>query len=527
MLSFLNTSTEFYSEVSSMKEISHLSLDNNTAIIDQLCAEIGGVTALYYEGGTLLIDDYSHLNKRDEVYELISRLDGMNKPVRSVHVTKTEDIMTQRRERTYNDSEVSREIDKEETLQLFQGLMTRALDVNAADVYIILSKSHDSAIAKFKVDGKFIPEQYPLKNYRFGRSMCAAVYDGIGGVGSTPGTFDEVTTPQEKQIYYKVYDGRGGIRQRLELRFTKTKTSRPGELYIDMRLIKKARKLNELGYKKHQLALLSKKTRKARGVVATAGSTGSGKSTTNFAVLLSLPKEQAYQTFEDPIETEKPPGYPNIQQNSMDLKVGISNQLKSILRQTPDGIYIQEARDELTARFTFEVANTGLFAITSTHAPSALTIPKRFHDLGVSYSDMAMPQALSLLMYQALVRKLCETCKLSLSECKSQYPDKYESSLEELSEIGVSDHDSNVHVTHPDGCPDCMHSGEKGRDPLLEMIDIGREDRQFILAQEWDGWKDYLIEKGFQTVQHQAVELVKTGNIDPMRCAELLVGEGL
>ena len=525
MLSFVNNETEFFEKIPSLKGVHHLNLDNNTGLIDQLSEEAGGINALYYEGGTLLIDDYSSLNKREEVYRLISLLSMKNKPVRSVQVAKTEDIAEQRRERTFSDTDVSREIDKEETLQQFQGLMTRALDVNAEDVYITLSQANDTAFANFKVDGRLIPEQYPLKNYRFGRSMCAAVYDGIGGIGMTAGTFDEVTTPQEKQIPYKVYDGRGGIRQRLDLRFTKTKTSRPGELYIDMRLTKKAKKLSELGYPKDQLELIHRKTSKARGVVITAGPTGSGKSTTNFAILLGLPKDKNYQTFEDPIETEKPPGYPNIIQNSMDLKVGTKFQLKSILRQTPNGVFVQESRDEETARFTLEVGNTGLFALTSTHAPSAIAIPKRFNDLGVSYSDMAMPQGLSLLMYQVLIRMLCSKCKVPLDESKTLIEAEFTDRQRYFSEVGVTGTETGLYIRNPDGCDECLHTGEKGRRPLLELIDVKRKDRQFILAEDWSGWEAYLLENGYITVQQQAKQLVKAGVIDIDRCAELLVGE--
>ena len=523
---FSNKNTGFYQPLKSVGELSTLTLDKNISLIEQISNELG-VQAIYFEGGTLVVDDYSGQNNRDGIYKLTSTLEENKKPTRRVLVAKAADIKAYKSEKVTSVDTGVGEYDQEKTLLQFQDLMQKVYELGAEDVYITLSKSADTAYALFKVDGRLLSLTYPLKNYAFGRAMCAAVYDGLGGVGATIGTFDEVTTPQEKGFKYPLYDTRGALLAKFSVRYTKTKTSRSGELMVNLRIQKKARKIGELGLPQNELELLERKSSKAQGAIITAGRTGSGKTTTNFAVLLNLPKDKSYQTFEDPIEIEKPYEYVNIHQNSMDLKIGIDAQLKSIMRQAPDGVFIQEIRDPLTAKFAMDVCNTGLLAISSTHAPSAIGIPKRLNDLGVTFADMSTPQGLSLLNYLALVRLLCTRCKVPLEEAKTVFPEEYNKRKQFFKDVAVDEDElQGIYLRSPQGCSHCHYSGEDGRKLLVEMIDVQSQDRKFIHDQKWDEWHKYLkLEKGYLPVSEKVLFELREGRVDVDRAAELRLGE--
>ena len=527
MLSFIpsfdDSKHTYYSMVSDIQELEELiisaELSNVTAI-----AERFDISVIYFEGGTLVIDDYSDRNRKDSVHRLICKLNENSQAVTRVRVCKTDELSRYLQDKVHNLSSVDREIDTAESLKMFSELMERAVELNSEDVYIHLSESNNTAFAQFKVEGELISETFPLKDYAFGKSMCQAVYDGKDGIGKTSGFFDDVTTPQEREISHSLYANRGNLSQKLEIRFTKTTTSRAGELLINMRLQKGVKRLYELGLPDITRDVIKKKASKTKGCILTAGKTGSGKSTTNFAVLLDMPRTKSIQTFEDPIEIPKPTEYTNITQNSFDKKLGIKAQLSAILRMAPDGLFIQEVRDTDTADFLFHVLKTGFFAIASIHTNNAVGIVDRLVDLGISTKELASPEALSLLIHQTLIKTLCPSCKITLDECKDKHPFTYQKKLSAIKELSNTPSDlSKLYVKNPQGCEHCNSVGEIGRKPIVECIDVSDKDREFIANHDLQGWILYLKEKGFKSTSEQALELLAAGIIDPVRVAELTV----
>lgn len=520
-------SARYISQLLDAKELENLMLSEYLASVLDL-AERFDIHLIYFEGGTLVVDEYSVKHQHNSVYSCIKLMTQNSHIVTNIRVAKVDVIRSYLNDKHFALMSGNREINAAESLLMFGQLMERAVELNSEDVYISLSETGNVSYAQFKVEGELHPETFPLKDYAFGKSMCQAVYDGKDGVGKTVGFFDDVTTPQERQISHKVYDEHGNLQEKLNIRFTKTTTARAGELLVNMRVQKKARRLYELGLDEDTIRLLKSTASKTKGAMLVSGRTGSGKSTTNFAMLLDIPRSKSVQTFEDPIEIEKPREYTNIYQNSLDKKLGMKAQLSAILRMAPDVLFIQEVRDHDTADFLFHVLKTGFFGLASIHASSAVGIVDRLVDLGITLKDIASPEGLSLLLHQTLIRKLCPHCKVPLigyESLSSSNAYVYKQKLMQLKEHGVDIEDTDslndLYARNMDGCEHCNGMGEMGRQLILEKIEVKNKDREFILAGDLMGWTAYLKAQGFRTASEQAMDLMKSGLVDIARVSEI------
>lgn len=158
--------------------------------------------------------------------------------------------------------------------------------------------------------------------------------------------------------------------------------------------------LDHLGFTRDQVDLLRNEIKKTQGLIVIAGGTGTGKTTTLYALLTELAKSELnIMTLEDPIEYE----FAKIEQTQVHPKIGFdyAQGVRSILRQDPDVILIGEIRDEETARMALRASMTGHLVLTTLHTNGALSIPQRFQDLGVP--SALLSGNLNCLMAQRLV----------------------------------------------------------------------------------------------------------------------------
>ena len=166
--------------------------------------------------------------------------------------------------------------------------------------------------------------------------------------------------------------------------------------------------LDKIYYKKYQNKLVKNILIKGSGIILTTGPTGSGKSTTLYAMLKELNK-QSYNitTIENPVEyTMK-----GINQINVNSKAGItfSAALRSVLRQDPDIIMVGEIRDEQTAAIAIRAAITGHLVLSTLHTRDAKGAITRLLEMGVEKYLLA--DALIAVIAQRLVRKICPKCK--------------------------------------------------------------------------------------------------------------------
>ncbi|WP_300349913.1 GspE/PulE family protein [Clostridium sp.] len=186
------------------------------------------------------------------------------------------------------------------------------------------------------------------------------------------------------------------------------------------------------------------------GMVVVNGPTGSGKSTTLYALINSINKEGInISTIEDPVEFS----IKGITQTNVNEKMGLTfaNGLKHILRQDPDVILIGEIRDEDTAKIAIRSSITGHKVYSTIHANSGKEVYDRLLDMGAE--KYLVKEGLSAIITQRLVRKNCENCKKKIP-CE---------------EYGYENKKKNFYLKGV-GCEKCNWSGKKGRKAVCEII---------------------------------------------------------
>lgn len=237
----------------------------------------------------------------------------------------------------------------------------------------------------------------------------------------------------------------------------------------------------ELGLERRNFSVVNKAVKKPYGLILATGPTGSGKTTTLYAVLNLLNKEGVnIVTVEDPVE------YFIEGVNQSQIKPGIgytfSVGLRHILRQDPDIIMVGEIRDEETAALAIHAVLTGHIVLSTLHTANALGVIPRLIDLGVV--PFLIPPSLSISIAQRLVRVLCPHCK---KQIKASEKIK-EMILKEIAllppalkqNIKIS---KSLTIYEPQGCKKCKFEGYTGRIALFEILEMTSQLGEIILKE--------------------------------------------
>lgn len=253
---------------------------------------------------------------------------------------------------------------------------------------------------------------------------------------------------------------------------------------VVMRLLRSSSvglKFEDLGLRDEAFKLLEQEIKKPNGMIITTGPTGSGKTTTLYAILNKLNNEETkIITLEDPIEYK----LNGINQSQIDHSKGytFAKGLRSILRQDPDIVMVGEIRDEETAEIAVNAALTGHLVISTLHTNSAAGSIPRF--LAMNVQPFLLAPALNAIIGQRLVRKLCQHCKQpakldestinKVSKLLASLPKKYlEQQNLNLSKL--------VFFEAP-GCNYCHGLGYKGRIGIYEIMVMNETIEKLILS---------------------------------------------
>jgi type IV pilus assembly protein PilB len=214
--------------------------------------------------------------------------------------------------------------------------------------------------------------------------------------------------------------------------------------------------IDQLGLAPHDEELLNRIIRKPHGIVLLTGPTGSGKTTSLYAILNKLNRTEVnITTIEDPVEYQ----LAGITQVQVSPKAGVTfaSALRAFLRQSPDIIMVGEIRDEETARIAIHASLTGHLVLSTLHtndAPSALT---RLADMGIE--PFLISSAITGVIAQRLVRILCEKCKKPYTPSESV-----------LKRAGLDATAPAPTLYEAVGCPFCNHTGYRGRTGVFEIL---------------------------------------------------------
>jgi type II secretory ATPase GspE/PulE/Tfp pilus assembly ATPase PilB-like protein len=202
------------------------------------------------------------------------------------------------------------------------------------------------------------------------------------------------------------------------------------------------------------------------GMVLVCGPTGSGKTSSLYALIRSLKlSERNVVTIEDPVEIQ----IEGVTQIPVDEEKGksFSTLLRSVLRQDPDIILVGEIRDAETARIAMQAAITGHLVFSTVHTKDAFGTVFRLLDLGVE--PYLLAQGLHVVLAQRLVRQLCAFCKKAVPITPEQ-----KERMGPVSE-GVTQ------VYEPVGCYRCMNTGNAGRRAIFELLTTNPKFREAVV----------------------------------------------
>ncbi len=233
------------------------------------------------------------------------------------------------------------------------------------------------------------------------------------------------------------------------------------------------------------------------GVVLIVGPTGSGKSSTMYAMLRELnTPEINIITLEDPVEYH----LEGINQVQINEKTGLlfSSGLRAILRQDPDVIGVGEIRDGETAAIAMRAAITGHLVLSTIHTSSAAAAIDRLLDIGVE--PYLIAGAVRGVISQRLVRRVCPRCR-----------ERYRATAEEKAMLGL-DESRDYIFYRGKGCPECFHTGYRGRTGVFETLIFDRRIRSAISAgQDRQKIQDILTSEDFVSLPDNCRRLVLEG----------------
>jgi len=240
-----------------------------------------------------------------------------------------------------------------------------------------------------------------------------------------------------------------------------------------------ALKMEELGMKPYTLKTVNKSIAKTRGIIITTGPTGSGKTTTLYAIMNKLNKPDIkIITVEDPIEYH----LEGIMQTQIDVEQDytFAVAMKSLFRQNPNIMMIGEIRDSETAKIAIEASQTGHLVLSTIHANSAAGAISRFAGLGVE-KEILM-SSLECSIGQRLVRRICPGCKEEVKLPPDQLKEVKEilNKIKPVSEIKIP---GEFKFYKGKGCKKCGGIGYKGRLGLYEVIEITSDIQEVIHGQ--------------------------------------------
>ncbi|MBI2484074.1 type II/IV secretion system protein [Candidatus Uhrbacteria bacterium] len=298
-------------------------------------------------------------------------------------------------------------------------------------------------------------------------------------------------------------DGRFTItleHDKIDVRVSTLPTSE-GESVV-MRLLKSSSAgldLKALGLTEYSNQRLKYEIEKPNGMVITTGPTGSGKTTTLYAILnhLNTPEIKII-TLEDPVEYKMK----GINQSQIDSAAGytFAHGLRSILRQDPDIVMVGEIRDLETADIAINAALTGHMVLSTIHTNSAAGAIPRFLAMGAK--GYLLAPALNAIMGQRLVRRLCAECKkeIALDEAESARVKEYLSTI--TPQAGIKLDLENLHFWEAEGCGACNGLGFKGRIGIYEIFAMTPEIEQVILSEQVSEYKmqEIAVKNGMVTM---------------------------
>ncbi len=367
-----------------------------------------------------------------------------------------------------------------ETLDL---LITQAVKDRASDVHI--EPQEDRLRIRYRIDGILHDMfSFPLNihNPLVSRVKILSEMD-----------ISEQRRPQDGQFSIKL----GG--NEVDIRAATMET--PYGERVTLRILDKSLALYtlaELGFQPDDLKKYQTMLKSPLGMLLVSGPTGSGKTTTLYASINELDRnERNIMTIEDPIEYN----FMDINQTQVNTKAGITfaSGLRAIMRHDPDVILVGEIRDTDTVTTAIQSALTGHLVLSSIHANDAVGVLFRLMDLDVEPASIS--STLIGIIAQRMVRRICPNCRAT-----------YQPTEEERQSIKKELAEEITTFYHGTGCNLCANTGYRGRTGIFEFMVMSEEIRKMLRSQANTGEiRAQAITEGMTTMKQDGMLKVKEG----------------
>jgi len=312
---------------------------------------------------------------------------------------------------------------------------------------------------------------------------------------------DEQQSAQDGKFQFKVNDNK------IDVRVSITPVIN-GEKAV-LRLLSSASRqfsLSTLGLNEADLNKIIAAHKKPFGMILSTGPTGSGKTTTLYAILkLINTREVNIMTIEDPVEYEVE-GINQIQVNPL-TNLTFAEGLRSIVRQDPNIILVGEIRDQETAQIALQAALTGHLVLSTLHTNDAATTIPRLMEMGIE--PFIIASSVNCIIAQRLVRQICQKCRTSKEVSKEEIS-KFNLDAKIITELFG---DKNIlRVYFGKGCNVCHQTGYLGRIGIFEVMVLDENLREAIISkQSSEIINNLAIKSGMQSMLSDGIKKVLSG----------------
>ncbi|HEY4497707.1 MAG TPA: GspE/PulE family protein [Candidatus Paceibacterota bacterium] len=267
--------------------------------------------------------------------------------------------------------------------------------------------------------------------------------------------------------------------------------------------------LTDLGVRAEDLGKINRNIERPHGMILATGPTGSGKTTTLYAILKAINTEKInIATIEDPVEYDIE-GVNQIQVNphtNLTFALG----LRAIIRQDPDIIMVGEIRDNDTAGISVNAALTGHLVLSSLHANDAATTLPRLLDMDIE--PFLIASTLNLVIAQRLVRKICNHCRESyLASTDKALWEKHPQLASLFRSYSKKKLDA-IRLYRGTGCSVCGHLGYQGRIGIFETLEISESIKKLVMVRaSSDDIQKQAIQEGIKTMIEDGIDKALEG----------------
>ena len=428
---------------------------------------------------------YPTLSGEHEVHRLINRLHDVGEDAAESAVDHLESGDYVSLEEELDEIEDLLDVDDSAPIiRLINMMLYQAVEAQASDIHI--EPYERDIVVRYRIDGVLYERLRPARRFHAPITSRVKVMANLN--------IAEKRLPQDGRIKIKIAD------KEVDIRVSVIPTTH-GERVV-LRLLDKATVLyglDEIGFDAQSRAIIDQIVHLSHGIVLITGPTGSGKSTTLYAMLQAINQpDKNIITIEDPVEYQ----IAGVGQIHVNTKIGLTFAagLRSILRQDPDVVMVGEIRDRETAEIASQASLTGHLVFSTLHTNDAAGAVTRLIDMGIE--PFLVASSVDTIIAQRLVRRVCQHCA-----------EPFLAPPASLARLGIDgDAAARVRLRQGRGCRKCFDSGYHGRIAIYEILQVNEEVRHLVMENAEAGRiKQAAVRAGMRTLRQDGAAKVLCG----------------